>query len=1488
MNINYLEDNCNKFTSRNISYNSKIISLNNLRKILLDLDVIIDSSKLIIKNNEKFDIELINNINDSFVEKISNLLLDKKRNIIPEDELIDFVFLIMKERKENNSSKRENIENQLSISNNEVARCPIKNEVCALIQKINNFYSYFNENILEENISLIKSNKQNERNYKNTFEENETFKKNIINNNKNTIKESSKESEELQTQKITQHISEVQNFSKNILNISISEKESEEFKKYIEMRIDKKKLNEDKKNSYVNNKSEFNESITTIITEEKIVNNNRNIYNTINIKENEGSKKLNYVYNKKYVELSENEKERNNKNNDLNNLIHKIDENYEKKKKKKISENYSKNNAHNDLNYCNNINSNVYRNIKYNNDDNMNKNNIILSSNENYINNDEENILNNEKLAVSKDKVLKIDNKNKMKKNIKENELINKFNNHIYSKENDIIQELCYDKKLLHNDLNLSRDEITYNLSDIIEDKNSNSGFNKTSSHIECKSINSKKSISSNSSCQNVTIKNYKMKNCMNVENIDVRKKDILKKMNIKENKTNKNIQYDNGDKRDIIKRSLCDDIINNLKINETNSLEESNRIIFDSMEEFSIKKNNHYKSENKNFHELKEDDFIYDENKKCLLDPFENDLHKNHNIYEKQEWNENHLYNISLNCSSNNNQPNNKDKKKIYIKCNESMHIKKNESKNDNLCCNPQCNNLKSSFKLKEDHNVIKKDISKNYNELQDFKYNIKENNEILMKNQNNYFNSASISLENDIFVNKKKEKEDNHNSDIGYKTDQKDNQYLVLNYNRRKTDGETNQTDEVGSNKYTNKIDNIKLNMNNYRKIQNDVSENFNNDKDNDILQEYVDINYFSDKCVQNEENNNYSLKSDKYLYKEEKDSKKLNNYAKNENPTKKIEKLENECYNLGELAEHKKKRSIVKRNGINKLESIKDDFISNEDEKNYYKNDNNSYSTDYSLNEYNEKKNHSCNNIKKKLDNNYVNNNDDHNICINNLSPPCINEIYSIKKENYLDKNEMGKKKSLLNNKDISIELERYSSKEEYEISLKESDKYNNLIKDKNKENVFYDLKKKKKEGIVNKFNRNYSKKKTENNSRKLNNFKNIINEYNLNDKNELDSIYNENISDSIDDNMKNSIFVKTNENTFDQRDFLILKGKEEDNSRLQKWLSKVNSREKEKKKKIQEKKEEAQKKELVGCTFHPSLYTNKMKKTDITKKKEINIYNKEFFNMTDNFNKNNFYKGEENIALNNLNQLEKQNKNNSRSSSSSYATFNKKSSTLVNNFSCEDKKENYFNKNSNYRNMCSTIIINEIKKNNDQIGEITKKHRIDRNKILYWKGLKQNEELKKKKYELEKLKEEELKRECIFHPLINNNDKIYLSKLPRGYKKTVDRIKKGIEEKKRVNDFLEYRIPYNNMNGIEKTEVSPFSFDKGFYKVKIKPVYFETKIKISENKIASLAIREDEDPLYIVDIFCKIHAIKNEDKKILSEYILDELKKFHLKS
>lgn len=70
--------------------------------------------------------------------------------------------------------------------------------------------------------------------------------------------------------------------------------------------------------------------------------------------------------------------------------------------------------------------------------------------------------------------------------------------------------------------------------------------------------------------------------------------------------------------------------------------------------------------------------------------------------------------------------------------------------------------------------------------------------------------------------------------------------------------------------------------------------------------------------------------------------------------------------------------------------------------------------------------------------------------------------------------------------------------------------------------------------------------------------------------------------------------------------------------------------------------------------------------------------------------------------------------------------------------------------------------------------------------------------------------------------------------------------------------------------------------PFSFDKGQYKVKIKPVFFERKIKISENKIACLAVREDEDPLYIVDIFCKIHALKNENKQILYDYILDELK------
>ncbi|CRH00315.1 conserved Plasmodium protein, unknown function [Plasmodium relictum] len=1364
MNINYLEDKCTKSTSSKISYNDKAISLNNLKKILLDADVIIDSSKLIIRNNDNFDIQLINNINDSFVEKISNLLLDKKRNIIPEDELIDFVFLIMRERKENYTSKKESRENQLSISNNENVRCPIKDEVSSLIQKINNFYSYFNENTLEEKLTLKRSSLQSEINYKNVIvEDNEAFKKNVIDNNNSMIKESREKSDVLKKKDKNPHISEIENTMRNLLNISISEKESEEFNKYINICIEKRKLNreKDKTSSYANNKNEFNEPININITKEKMKDNNVSSYSNISVIENERNAKLNYVHGKKGLTPSQKERDGSDKKNDLDNLISKIDMNYEEKKKK-INNNFSKNYICDDLKSHSSINNHIYRNIKCNDDDNIKKNGKIIDSNETYINNDEKNVLNNENMIMNKNENLKINNKNKMKENTKENYLAYTCND-IYSKESDTLQELYYDKTLLHNNLNLSKDRTTYNLSEISEDKISNNSYDHTSRLIKNKLLISNKSTASNSSYQYITNKNYKMKDCMNIENMNEKKEDTLKNLEIKENKIDENRQYHNKDLIKIHKKKFCYDIIN-FERNERNLVEESNYTIYDSKEEFTTKKNNYYK--NKNYPKLKGDDFIYDKNKKCFIN-----------------------------------------------------------------------------------------------------------------------------SIEKDIFIHMEQTKEENYNSDHVYDADKKETNSLVLNYKRSIIKDETSQTNEIENNNDTNEINNIKLNRSNYSKLSHDVSRNLNKEEDNSTLEEYANINYFNDECMLNKKENSFNLKLDKYLYKENKIDESLSNYTEKKNSFKKIEKWTSEDKNSEALSECEQKRMIINKSRINELETIKDNFISYSDEQNDYKNDialyndNDTYSTDCCLNTFNKKKKHNYNKIKKKLNNNFVNNKDEHNICSNSLSPPYENEIYSIEKEKNFDKNEKREKKSLLNSKNTSNDSEKYPSKEKYEIRSNQSDRCNYLIKSKNEGNMFFDLKKKS-EGIVNKFNRDYLERKTESKSKKLNHFKSITNENILNNKTELDDIYNENISNSIENKIKTNILEKANENNFDQKNFLFLKRKEEDDSRLQKWLSKVNSREKEKKKKIQEKKEEAQKKELVDCTFHPTLNTNRMKKMDITKKKEINIYNKEFVKINKNYNKNIFYEGEEIITLNNFYQSEKQNK--SRSSSSNNTTTDKKNSIFINNFSYENNNDNCFNKNKNYEDMSTTMIINDMKKNNDQLVDSTRKNKIDRNKILYWRGLKHNEELKKKKYELEKLKEEELKKECVFHPIINDNVKIYLSELPRGYKKTVDRIKKGIEEKKRVNDFLEYRIPNDNINRNEKMEISPFSFDKGFYKVKIKPVYFETKIKISENKIASLAIREDEDPLYIVDIFCKIHAIKNEDKNILCEYILDELKKLHLKN
>ncbi|ETW27910.1 hypothetical protein PFFCH_04654 [Plasmodium falciparum FCH/4] len=78
-----------KKMGRRYSYNDNIEELKKLKKILLNLDVLIDVSKIVIQKNENFDMELLNNVNDRFVEKIYYLLKDKKKNMLPEEELED-------------------------------------------------------------------------------------------------------------------------------------------------------------------------------------------------------------------------------------------------------------------------------------------------------------------------------------------------------------------------------------------------------------------------------------------------------------------------------------------------------------------------------------------------------------------------------------------------------------------------------------------------------------------------------------------------------------------------------------------------------------------------------------------------------------------------------------------------------------------------------------------------------------------------------------------------------------------------------------------------------------------------------------------------------------------------------------------------------------------------------------------------------------------------------------------------------------------------------------------------------------------------------------------------------------------------------------------------------------------------------------------------------------------------------------------------------
>ncbi|EUD67289.1 hypothetical protein C922_02439 [Plasmodium inui San Antonio 1] len=402
------------------------------------------------------------------------------------------------------------------------------------------------------------------------------------------------------------------------------------------------------------------------------------------------------------------------------------------------------------------------------------------------------------------------------------------------------------------------------------------------------------------------------------------------------------------------------------------------------------------------------------------------------------------------------------------------------------------------------------------------------------------------------------------------------------------------------------------------------------------------------------------------------------------------------------------------------------------------------------------------------------------------------------------------------------------------------------------------------------------------------------------------------------------------------SFNPKDFLLLKKKREEDSRLNKWLNKMNSRENEKKKKIQKKKNESIKKELLDCTFHPRVsivQPNKVKsfiKEEGTQGGGVNIHKRGGIELRPHNEKGQF-DDDLHVASRGADRRAPRVKAITQVGSewtdiayhkSAIPPMNRYEDALMRDDVVGPMSRNISGGHSHGRGAAGgaarrgyhtrgrytdgEIVPEEDIQSDDRNSnrrssgeepyrESKIKHR-DRNELLYWKAMKQKEHLQRKKDAFEEAKENKFKSECKFSPEIKNNVTIYMSDLPKGYSKTVERIKRGVEEKRRVHNFLEYRIPVDTngdknaqndlrsrWKGGKTTTLSPFSFDKGFYKVKIKPVYFETKIRLSENKIVSLAIREDEDPLYIVDIFCKIHAIRDEDKRVLYEYVMDELRK-----
>ncbi|SBT36259.1 conserved Plasmodium protein, unknown function [Plasmodium ovale wallikeri] len=1544
-----------------------------LKKVLLDRDVLIDVSKIVIYENEDFDLGLINNVNDRFVEKIYNLLVDKKKNIIPKDELVDFIFLLKSERKENKIcerkamqekamqektlqktlqkalgktlgktlekklekklektlEKKKKLKNVNSCNTGVNDNCPIKNEVTSLIKKINKFYFHFKEFILKrvrgkmretagdnlgeetqhyDDITMGGMNYQENHFEDHTGDIRDCFFEKDQNGHSNRMNCQQKENEPIEEKETTQRT-----IPKILSSMRETESEGERGRKvYLEQREGSNEGESfyEEYGDYPGVESETGYP-KTCESEKPYAKCDHDVSSHgVRCTQHIGVAEKGHTANKAYFEnrISEMEEEKTtndcfedslysdascegNAGNATND-----DENSGKNSGKNNGEGTGKWNIVRDQRRGDHGEDATFEHPDEEKDE---QEAIFLEKERKFINQEKKK---KKKIFLNKTKerdrvraLVKMSQEKQVENCDEDNYLGDAYTNCIYSNvKNPPLQLSCERSNSLNSCFNFMppKNKLTHEFLNIHE---KTPKLHKMCSQTKvCKE--KEKLPCSNGTIMNIPSKKKDLKKGHTEDGAGITreksnedKKDEFYKNGIEGNDYslsekrehclgedklgsygNANFEGDSTHKVEVRER--------NLRMEKLNGLLSKGEIAT-TREEEEEEEENDYVGMNNVSHE-----FSDEENFNCSM-------HKNDLVQMANGGN------VCEDCPYNDN----------YKKSKESPKLKK-YLKNGEINLNESGNIVSIGKNLNESGNIISsgKNLNESGNIISSGK-NLNESGNISLDEKK----SATFHANSDDHSEEPQKEKDWYNRYDKWSVSKKEKKGFIFSYNDRTL----NVYDTIHRKDYIKNMEKEDIESEyqrgHCRKLSNSIKDSFRSDERvHNKQEEYEGTTYFGHKCdVHDQDKDSNDIRMMKNcVYGEESKER----YSANHDDEKGIHRNKN-YYEKDETLFPFRKRDligydIVERHSEDaqgkehsnfgetyRYEDINDKLVSqNSDanlEKSYYYDDYADFKYPY----------------EKGL---VKGGHDGYHAHYGDLpQDDCCDDIGN-EKDVY---DRTGKR--ALDSYYVSECDEGNENGVEYIKNLGHHNELNDLKEDKCRK--FSIFRKRKEEDAVDNFNRGSFDKRARSIDGSYGSDRGRLvssSEWKEGKKSagfgrhmEDDAAYYENMASNMDDRIDAISCDDTNENNFNRKDFLLLKKKKEEDSRLRKWLSKINARENEKKKKIREKKKESIQKELIDCTFQPCLNTNKMKRINTMRKKETkNMYSQDFHTFYANY-----YRGESCKDGDIINKQEKKHFGRAYEQCNTEIKTNKgiRKNDIIDTGRTESngrsgdlllkdlygeyntgEKECTINSQGHWGVNTKKTMYNEDKmgKNNIDNDIIDRGKSIDRNKILYFKAMKQKEEFHKKKVAYEKAKEDALQKECKFHPAIKNNVKIFLSELPNGYNKTVERIKRGVEEKKRVNDFLQFRMPHNNIRRNEKTIISPFSFDKGLYKVKIKPVYFETKIKISENKIASLAIREDEDPLYIVDIFCKIHALKNEEKNILYKYILDELNKLPLKN